>query len=101
MGGEFFPEQPLRPAVGDEMMDVDHERVAALVEREQRDLQRRLVREVERMLREPERFAPDHSGPLVRSAGLELDPLELRRRLQHKLYRLALTFDDDRPQRLM
>src|SRR3954469_2279636 len=53
------------------------------------------------MLREPERFAPDNSDPLVRGAGLELDPLEPRWRLQHKLHRLALAFDDDRPQRLM
>ena len=53
MRGELLPEQPLRPAVGDEVMDVDHQRMAGLVERQQRDLQRRLVREVERMLREP------------------------------------------------
>ena len=79
MGGKLLPEQPLRPAVGDEMMDVDHQRVAGFVEREQGDLQRRLARQVERILRELERLAPDYCGPLVRGAGLELDPLEARR----------------------
>ncbi|MGY3294066.1 hypothetical protein ACVWW5_006731 [Bradyrhizobium sp. LM3.4] len=101
MGGEFFPEQPLRPAVGDEVMDVDHQRVADFVERQQRDLQRRLARKVERILRELEGLAPDHSRSLVRGAGLELDPLEPRRRLQHKLRRLTLAFDEDRPQCLI
>ena len=72
LGGELFPEQPLRPAIGDEVMDVDHQRMAGLVEREQRDLQRRLVRKIKRILRELERLAPDDRGPLVCGAGLSL-----------------------------
>ncbi|MHC2533440.1 hypothetical protein ACVJMY_003009 [Bradyrhizobium diazoefficiens] len=101
MGGELLPEQPLRPAIGDEVMQIDHQRVAGFVERQQRDLQWRLVRQVERILRELERLAPDDRDLVVRRAGLELDPLEFWRRLQHKLRRLALPFDEDRTQRLM
>src|SRR5579864_4672686 len=32
-GGKGLPEQPLRPAIGDEVMNVDHQRMTRFVER--------------------------------------------------------------------
>src|ERR1700691_700671 len=100
-GLEFFPEQPMRPSVRNQVVKFYHQRMVVFVKTEYLDPQRRLISKIERLAQQLPRL-PSYGGrSLALEAMFEMEEFGTRPSCPHSLHRLTQIFAEGRSQHLV